>query len=152
PSESRRAARLEVAGRLRTTPEEALRLRASIAQLRLRHGVITAARVAELPGVNTEALHFAALGDFFDGLARGARDRAAEPASSGSELDFHQALTAVARYPLLMRKLGVVVDLMATVDAAALSALPPQGRVRVLVAAPGVSGWDSFSPWTTYAL
>src|SRR5262249_14848290 len=65
--------------------------------------------------------------------------------------DFHQAITAVARYPTLMRKLGLVLDLTATVDNATLSSLPAQGRIRV--PPPPVSGWpSSFAPWTTYSL
>jgi uncharacterized membrane protein len=148
---SRRAARLRLARTLGAPADEDRRLRARIDQLRERHGVVTAARIAEVPGVNTDALHFAELSSFFDGLNTGVRNRVGTAPANSPVFDFHQAITAVARYPVLMRKLGLVLDLSATVDTATIASLPAQGRIRVVLSTP-VSGWQSFAPWTTYSL
>jgi hypothetical protein len=69
------------------------------------------------------------------------------------EFDFHQALSAMADYPRLMRRLGLVLD-FAWVEA---MPVPPQGKVRVEVdwADPTVlPAWHTpdVPPWTAYAL
>src|SRR5215813_11168053 len=135
---------------LGTTADEERRLLATIDQLRQQHGVITAVRIGDVADVNIDALRFAELNSFFDGLSRGVKNRVGTPQTQPA-FDFHQAVTSLARYPALMRKLGLVLDLRASIDIATLDSLPTQGRVRVALK-PGVSGWTSFAPWTAYAL
>lgn len=69
------------------------------------------------------------------------------------EFDFHQALAALADYPRLLRRLGLVLDFFWKPDAA----VPPQGHVRVEVewGDPHVlPAWHvpDRPPWTEYAL
>lgn len=69
------------------------------------------------------------------------------------EFDFHQALTALADYPRLMRRLGLVLD-FAWVEA---GAIPATGRVRVELkwGDPGMlRAWHvkDLPGWTAYAL
>jgi len=150
-SDSRQLARLTLARTLGTTPDEERRLRARLVQLQQQFGVVSAARIAEVVDINTDALHFAELSSFFDGLSNGVKNRVGTAPTDPPLFDFHQAITAVARYPALMRKLGLVLDLTVAVDSATSAALPAQGRVRAVLSQP-VNGWQSFSPWTTYAL
>src|SRR5262245_38654993 len=63
-AESRQLARVTLARALGTTADEERRLLATIDQLRQQHGVITAARIAEVADVNIEALRFAELNSF----------------------------------------------------------------------------------------
>lgn len=69
------------------------------------------------------------------------------------KFDFHQALAALADYPRLLRRLGLVLDLAWIEDAP----VPPQGRVRIEVEWGGPlppPAWHVTDqpPWTAYAL
>ena len=152
---SRQASRLKLAQLVGVTSTQRRPLRTRLHRLRKRHGAVTAARIARTRGVSTDALHFEQLSEFFDGLVAGARarheDAQSAPPPVPPEYDFHRAITAVARYPALMRKLGLVLDLTVTADRAAIAALPAAGLVRVTLVGP-VDGWQSFTPWTRYSL
>ena len=148
---SRQRARVELARRLGTTADEEQRLRERLAQLKQQFGSVSAARIAEVADVTADALHFAELSSFYDGLTTGVKNRVREAPADPPSFDFHQAITAVARYPALMRKLGLVLDLTLPLDNASIAALPAEGRVRAVVSQ-DVEGWRSYSPWTTYTL
>jgi hypothetical protein len=106
-----------------------------LARLRRRHRTVGARESATVPGIAPEVLHFAQMGDFYDGLSRGASRRFAAAEQVGFKqdpptLDFHAAITGIARYPFLMRALGLVFDVDVALDAA-LSDIPLNGTVSV---------------------
>jgi hypothetical protein len=75
------------------------------------------------------------------------------PPDVATLLDFHQALTALAQYPELLRSLGLVVDL--EVPEASLPQSPLSsgaGRVQVTPAFSAAPSLTSFSPSTAYIL
>lgn len=75
-----------------------------------------------------------------------------DPPPAVPPLEFHQMVALLADHPLIMRRLGTVVDL--TVQLRALTGLEPGGRVRVNVAEPAgpVQGIALSTPWTRYQL
>jgi hypothetical protein len=80
---------------------------------------------------------------------RGSRKSGASDGAYG----FHQMLTALAEYPQLLRRLGLVIDLELTADAA--FPLSSRGRLKQLRAVPSfgtalVSGTLIYSPATNY--
>ena len=77
----------------------------------------------------------------------------AAPRPKKPEFDFHQCLAALADYPRLMRRLGLVLD-FAWIETASM---PPQDRVRVAVEWGDphvVPSWHQpdVPPWTAYVL
>ena len=81
-----------------------------------------------------------------------AGESAAPPEPKPPEIDFHGAVATVGDYPELLRRLGLAVDLVAKREAG----MPPEGRLRVEVRAPGAfEPWmaaEEARPWTHYAL
>ncbi|MGD8863424.1 MAG: hypothetical protein PVI30_25645 [Myxococcales bacterium] len=73
-----------------------------------------------------------------------------QPPPEVQPLEFHQMLALLADHPLIMRRLGIVIDL--TLELRAVTALEPGGRVRVNVseAAGPVQGIAVSSPWTRF--
>ncbi|HEV8578674.1 MAG TPA: hypothetical protein VGX68_06280 [Thermoanaerobaculia bacterium] len=65
------------------------------------------------------------------------------------QYDFHQMISSLGDYPVLMRELGLVVDLVVTLDAA-LPANP--GTVRIIPTAPLATPTSNFTPRTHYDL
>jgi len=65
------------------------------------------------------------------------------------QYDFHQMISSLGDYPVLMRELGLLVDLVVTLDAA-LPASP--GTVRIVPTAPLATPTSNFRPRTHYEL
>jgi hypothetical protein len=75
------------------------------------------------------------------------------PADPATVLDFHQALTALAQYPQLLRSLGLVVDLEVPEASLPQSALSSgAGRVQITPSFSTAPSLTSFSPSTAYIL
>jgi hypothetical protein len=148
-----------LAGLVPPTPEARNALRAQVSELQGAHRAVTAAHIAAAAvGTSAAPLHFDVMASYYDRMAQGARDRY-DDSNGGTispvipALDLHSSMTVAARYPRLMRALGLVFDL----EFAAAS-IPSSGTVRVLLSAtapaPGPSdGSVSFvSPWTRYTI
>lgn len=65
------------------------------------------------------------------------------------QYDFHQMISSLGDYPVLMRELGLVVDLVVTLDADLPAA---QGRVRIVPTAPLATPTSNVTPRTRYEL
>ena len=141
------------------TPEGRAALRAQVRRLQSEHRAVTTAHVATATaGASPAALFFDQMSAFYDDLAAGAAQRYANAKAQNFQqaapvFDFHQALTVAARYPLLMRALGLVFDLEI-----ALAGVPVSGALRVIpdedsraadfIYAAAVQA----APWTRYAI
>jgi hypothetical protein len=79
-----------------------------------------------------------------------------------AEVDFHQMLSALGDYPMLLRRLGLIIDLEIPFDAIPLSSGPlPDRKLRIVptwssafpIGAPGQpTPWTAdYSPWTAYS-
>ena len=99
------------------------------------------------PG-SREELAFAQTYRFYDrpGARIGPNDPV-PPEPDPPKLDFHSACAYLADYPELMRRLGLVVDLVFNAD------VPARGRLRLLTKVPTRLNWtneDTMRPWTRY--
>ncbi len=73
------------------------------------------------------------------------------PGPKRPDYDFHGYVAALGDYPLLLRPLGLAIDLVMKRD----PQIPDEGRVRVRVDAPGDLAWTTDEvarPWTNYEL
>jgi hypothetical protein len=75
------------------------------------------------------------------------------PVDPAKLLDFHQALTALAQYPELLRQLGLVFDLEVPESRLPQSPLDaPSGRLQIFLTVPQAASFATFSPATAYTL
>ncbi len=121
----------------------------------------TKVMTGSIPGMSDPEAAFFAAGRFYE-RPKPAGDNEylpqpkpelAKPRPVKPEFDFHQCLAALADYPRLMRRLGLVLD-YAWVETAAM---PAQNRVRVDVAwgdshQPPAWHQPDVPPWTAYLL
>ena len=106
------------------TEEDRLELRTTIRTLRAKYKVLKPSHFEEHAANSAgrftpEMLHFAEMDDYYSQLSAGAAARynaatqnqtvPAQPLTAPS-FDFHAALTAISRYPALMRALGLILD------------------------------------------
>ena len=92
---------------------------------------------------------------FYDDLAQGAQQRYQDARLKNFQIDpprfdLHTAITALARYPALMRRLGLIFDLTIPFDPAFAAAAP--GRFVRVTLQQQLPSWNSASPWTQYQL
>jgi hypothetical protein len=77
------------------------------------------------------------------------KDDPVPPAPDPVKLDFHDACTALADYPELLRRLGLVLDVLVPND------VPSDGRVRVELGDAGELSFladEAMRPWTRYLI
>jgi len=159
PAALRQAAKLKLAKLVPSTENERSMFQTHLRQLKATYRGLTSSHMAEAAEIDLAHLHFAEMTSFYEGLAKGARNRF--QASKGRPLtkphfDFHTALTAIARYPFLQRTLGLVFDIRVPFGAA-LAGIPGDGIVRVVVRIPPSAAslfepWTMAFPWTLYHL
>jgi|GEM_PF-6694557 len=65
-------------------------------------------------------------------VSGGISSRAALPIPMIPKIDFHRALSVLSSYPMLLRRLGIVVDLEVDLQGVGQGAIPPNSLVRVL--------------------
>jgi hypothetical protein len=144
------------------TEEERQRVRGHLQRLKATYKAVTARHIAAMPGVTADVLHFDEMASFYEGLSQGARDRYDDAKQRNFQLDpyqfdFHTALTAVSRYPDLMRALGLVFDLEIPFSGPLVD-IPDAGMVRVADVSSNLGtnpfdGWTPLArPWTLYVL
>lgn len=138
--------------------QDRIALRETVRTLRAKHGVLHPHHFVEAaqqdPRFTPEMLHFAQAQDFYAGLAAGAQARyqVAQPLTP-IVFDFHAALTAISRYPSLMRALGLVLDFQLPVDADTLAQLTGAGTISITPTDPTpFAGLGIVSPITPYTL
>ena len=123
-------------------------LNAHLQSLRRRHPTLTRAHMAAEPGpFSPELLAFADMDDYYGQLAAGAQARAATGGTTVQRpLDFHSAMTALIRYPDLLRALGLLYEVQIPV-----SDLSGSGQIMVAPTAGTIGpGWQVATPWTLF--
>jgi hypothetical protein len=144
------------------TPEEQEAVRRHAQYIRSTRGSQAHAHFARgSGGFSSDMLHFADMNNFYGGLAQGAQQRYAAATNGGTsapatlvppQLDFHDALTALSRYPSLMRALGLLLDFELDMTGM-LNSLATPGTLSVAPADPTpFAGWTLVQPTTQYAL
>ncbi len=109
-----------------------------------------AARPAEaplVPGVSPATVDFHQFREFHSSLV-GKRAPLPTVAALVASVDFHQIVASLAQYPLLMRRLGLVIDLEVPLEAGLAGAQ----RVRVRPILPADPNKPHLSPWTNIVL
>jgi len=146
------------------TEAERVELRTTIRTLRAKHKVLKPSHFEEHAAKSAgrftpEMLHFAEMDDYYSQLSAGAAARynaatqnqtvPAQPLTAPS-FDFHAALTAISRYPALMRALGLILDFTLPVSDVVAIGVANSQMAMAPAANPAFAGYSFVTPQTLY--
>src|ERR1700733_1378841 len=120
---------------------------AHLRDLRARHRTLARRHFVAEPGAfGPELLALADATDYYTALAAGAQARAAAGGTTDvGPLDLHSAISAILRYPVMLRALGLLQEIDVP-----LNGLGATGQIRAVPGAVG-SGWAGAAPWTLFS-